>query len=314
MNTIVDFQPARPEKFLYHYTSQNGFMGIINSKKIWATNILYLNDTEEIKQTIWITMNCLEIIAASSKSRHENEFIDEFYKRVESITRKDRDFGVYVCSFSTQPDLLSQWRGYCPDANGICIGFDFNSEIYEQIKAQGFSLVKCEYADQFEIPPSCIQKFLEETLTTFRTLSKKMKLSDRIDKALYGFDQKLLRIATSIKHPAFTEESEWRLILGPISITDPSIKYRAGKSMLIPYVEINLTKDNSDILNIPEIWVGPTPHPELAVYSLENYLNYNHIFAFEKQIETPFDDETTRNSEKKEATKVSKSEAPYRTW
>jgi hypothetical protein len=314
LNTTSDLQSGHPEKFLYHYTSQNGFMGIINSKKIWATNILYLNDTEEIKQAIWVTMNCLKIIADSSKSRSEKEFIDEFYRRAESITRKETDYGIYVCSFSAMPDLLSQWRGYCPDANGICIGFDFNSEIYEQIKAQGFSLIKCEYADQYGIPPLCIKKFLNETIEAFNTLPQKMKLSDRINKSLNGFDQKLLSIATSIKHPAFIEENEWRLISEPISVTNPNIKYRAGKSMLIPYIEINLTNDKSDFLNIPEIWVGPTPHPELAVHSLESYLNYNQIFAYRKQIETPFDDEITRNSEEKEATQVYISKVPYCTW
>jgi len=223
---MAEIKPVRPEKFLYHYTSLNGFKGIIDTKKIWASNILYLNDTEEIKQAIWITMTCLEIIADSSESRDEKEFIDKFYWQVESIPRRDRDFGIYVCSFSTKPDLLSQWRGYCPDGNGICIGLDFNSEIYEQIKAQGFSLVKCEYADQHEIPPLCIQKFLNETLTAFHTLPLKMKLSDRIEKALTGFEQKLLRIATSIKHPAFIEEGEWRLVSEPVSMTNPNIKYR----------------------------------------------------------------------------------------
>ena len=313
MDTMIDFQNARPENFLYHYTSQSGFKGIIESKKIWATNILYLNDTEEIKQALWVTMTCLERISESPISKSEEKFVYEFYKRVESITKRDSDFGVYVCSFSTEPDLLSQWRGYCPDGNGISIGFDFNSERYAQLIGKDFSLVKCEYADEFGPPPSCIQKFLEETITTFRNFPKKMKLSDRIDKTLNGIDKKLLSIAPIIKHPAFKEESEWRLVSQPISITSQSIKFREGKSMLIPYVAIELPKDNDDELVIPEIWVGPTPHPNLSVHSLENYLNHNRFFTLEKSIETPFDDEITRNSEKKVATQVFKSEAPFRT-
>jgi adenosylmethionine-8-amino-7-oxononanoate aminotransferase len=32
---------------LYHYTSQAGLLGIINSKVLWASNIFYLNDTTE---------------------------------------------------------------------------------------------------------------------------------------------------------------------------------------------------------------------------------------------------------------------------
>lgn len=36
-------------EILYHYTDQNGLCGIIVSKKVWATNIYYLNDSEEFK-------------------------------------------------------------------------------------------------------------------------------------------------------------------------------------------------------------------------------------------------------------------------
>jgi len=45
-------------KYLYHYTSQNGLLGIlgINSKpskpSLWMTNIFYLNDSSEFTYTI----------------------------------------------------------------------------------------------------------------------------------------------------------------------------------------------------------------------------------------------------------------------
>ena len=35
-------------KLIYHYTSINGLIGIIERKSIWATNILYLNDASEL--------------------------------------------------------------------------------------------------------------------------------------------------------------------------------------------------------------------------------------------------------------------------
>ena len=34
-------------KHLYHYTSMNGLIGIINSKKLRASDILFLNDEKE---------------------------------------------------------------------------------------------------------------------------------------------------------------------------------------------------------------------------------------------------------------------------
>jgi hypothetical protein len=32
---------------LYHYTSQAGFLGIIQTREIWASNLLFLNDSME---------------------------------------------------------------------------------------------------------------------------------------------------------------------------------------------------------------------------------------------------------------------------
>jgi hypothetical protein len=40
------------EKILYHNTSIKGHLGIVETKSIWASNILYLNDASEINYSI----------------------------------------------------------------------------------------------------------------------------------------------------------------------------------------------------------------------------------------------------------------------
>ena len=37
----------RNSELISHYTSLEGFRGIIESKKIWATNVMFLNDNKE---------------------------------------------------------------------------------------------------------------------------------------------------------------------------------------------------------------------------------------------------------------------------
>ena len=37
---------------VYHYTSTAGFLGIVNDSSIWATNIFFLNDYQEMKKGI----------------------------------------------------------------------------------------------------------------------------------------------------------------------------------------------------------------------------------------------------------------------
>jgi hypothetical protein len=36
-----------PPPILYHYTSQDGLLGILDSKSIWASKVQYLNDEQE---------------------------------------------------------------------------------------------------------------------------------------------------------------------------------------------------------------------------------------------------------------------------
>ena len=50
---LFDLDPGRPWKtrtprIVYHYTSPDGFLGILESKKIRATAVEYLNDSKEI--------------------------------------------------------------------------------------------------------------------------------------------------------------------------------------------------------------------------------------------------------------------------
>jgi hypothetical protein len=49
-----------PEDVLYHYTSQKGFLGIVEKKKLWATHIRYLNDSQEFEYAIALARTQLE--------------------------------------------------------------------------------------------------------------------------------------------------------------------------------------------------------------------------------------------------------------
>lgn len=68
-------------------------------------------------------------------------------------------------------------------------------------------------------------------------------------------------------------------------------EFRPGRSMLIPYLKIDLTWENQ-ALEIPEIIVGPCPHPLEAKRSVEKLLRKEDVQKFE----------------------VKDSQIPYRNW
>ena len=83
----------------------------------------------------------------------------------------------------------------------------------------------------------------------------------------------LLRIAAILKHPSFQEEEEWRIVSPVVTdFKDPSVHYREGTSMLVPFFEFSLVVLKADKLQIQHIFLGPTPNISLSMNSLSMYL------------------------------------------
>ena len=58
-NNLADTSPTLPP-ILYKYMSQAGFLGIINSQSIWATDIFYLNDAAEYHHSVGLIKSEIE--------------------------------------------------------------------------------------------------------------------------------------------------------------------------------------------------------------------------------------------------------------
>ena len=98
--------------------------------------------------------------------------------------------------------------------------------------------------------------------------------NDKEEKSLVVFVQDTCRpflndfvsFGARFKDPSFSDEREWRLV-AVVPSTDPRVQLMAGKSMLVPYVPVNLQIGEGDrVLNL--VRVRPTPHLELASNSL----------------------------------------------
>jgi hypothetical protein len=86
-----------------------------------------------------------------------------------------------------------------------------------------------------------------------------------------GLAHTLSLVACLIKHPSFAEEREWRLVSLVENRSRSMLLYRQGQSMIIPYQTVPLGDDRK-LLPVRQIYVGPTPHPELAVNSVTGLL------------------------------------------
>jgi|SRR5271166_2813489 len=270
MKSFAELSEESPPDFLYHYTSVDSVLKIVESKSVWASKIHYLNDAEEFKYAV-------RKVRLLLKSKIEEAKLDDLKKFIEAVSDSlDHTEGINVCLFSLseEGDLLSQWRGYCPPEGGMAIGF--NSAALKQIVATQphlfwEALLRCIYDEAHQ--EALLQPIVDSLVSELQEVVLRAVEGDAQNRALENtkvrFFEMFLPIASIIKNGAFREEKEWRLCG---LMHRHSINFRAGRSMLIPYYRWSLESDSVSF-PISKIIIGPSPHQELSQGSMDRFLH-----------------------------------------
>lgn len=160
-------------KLIYHYTNAQGLFGIVQKKSFWATNSLFFNDPTEIKYGLKIALG--ELTNGLDKKLPKD---DELYKEFSSINKMDKLYkneDLYIVSFSSNGDRLSQWRGYGGFCKGFSIGIDTNKLQFlktglptspQAVDLLDFHLIKVIYneEDQHKIMQNAVDKILDNLI------------------------------------------------------------------------------------------------------------------------------------------------------
>lgn len=251
---------------LYHYTDQNGFMGIVGRMELWATKIHYLNDGNEYKLAFIIAEKILR--KTMVETNDENKIFR--IKRIIAGMGTVENMNICVGSFSEEGDLLSQWRGYSNKLGGYSIGFD-KEELNRVFRQKKFCLMKCIYDEnvQHDMVKSIVDSILEKYKDEDEPNAQENAIS-MTSKCVEDFCRKIAFISPVIKSKEFSEEKEWRVMPDGWGVNFNDLDFRPGISMLIPYFNIKLGRAIES--TIKEIIVGHTPHVELAKRSTEAFI------------------------------------------
>ncbi|UZJ46175.1 DUF2971 domain-containing protein [Marinimicrobium sp. C6131] len=253
---------------LFHYTSQAGLIGIIETNSIWASKIHYLNDSTEFELALNLVKEVLNEKRKKVRTTPSRKKIDCFLENIKSIGSTN----VCVASLSENRDLLSQWRAYGGGSGGYSIGVKAQN-IAKNVMNRGFSLLKCEYDEnkQLSLARMLVSECLAENVDT--EIVKFNRGVPTLDfSAGSEFKRKLSLLASVLKHKTFKEESEWRLVSQePISAQD--LKFRPGISTVTPYIPVELGEKR---YYLQSITAGPTPNPSQAADMLK-VLTLKHI-------------------------------------
>jgi len=253
------FNPPKPKGLLFHYTSPAGFLGIIESGSLWASNIHYLNDSAEFAYTVDLAKREIRHLAGNAPAAGKQR-LNELTEQIESIRR----LNIFVFSFSEDGDLLSQWRGYSPRTGGLSLAFDLDL-VLPRIEQQGFRLTPCIYnpAVHHEIVQALIRRELARPWAGPHPpgMSSHSIFIDEVAAA-----------APLLKDPSFSEEREWRLVSGPTSSDLPSVKHRLTATTIAPYFDLAI-RDHLGQVPVTHVILGPSTHQEWLSDSVLTLLN-----------------------------------------
>lgn len=234
-------------KELFHYTTYEGFKGIMETQTLWAKHFRHLNDSTEV---VYIREKMHEIIVPLIKNlikkerekfkpaikeyggrdglaKHQaNGILKALFETAFGSDVKPAMFPPFILSFCShlgdgtyEPDngLLSMWRGYGADG-GIALVFDTK-------KLEGcLEQEACEYAYSFGVIGNVVyegdDEFFMEEFSDFIELFKAkvlLLLTCPGDDFSLGEDflKSFFSASTRYKHMAFKEEREVRGVASP---------------------------------------------------------------------------------------------------
>lgn len=252
---------------LYHYTDAAGLLGILTTRKLWATDIFYLNDSSELEYAFDVFRAGLgdgsQLVNQADASLSE---IGDALAGINSdmLARFKPKMRCYVASFCKRRDLLSQWRGYSRGDAGYAIGFDTT----RLVRIPGrLRQVEYDRDNQAAVAREYVVSALDTSLSQIEPEAK-ISLVSVIYEALVNF---MVEVGPTFKNSAFAEEDEWRLLRVSGQDQGAKLLFRPVPYGISPYVELDLAQDG-DLLPILEVICGPSRHPELSVGAVQMML------------------------------------------
>ena len=213
---------------VFHYCSIDTFIEIIKNRTLRLSDLNKTNDYMEKKWTAELLKKkeSQDLLQEELKKFNINMNLTEnsYYNEVEKILYSNRP--VLISCFSKKKDLLSQWRAYGKDGEGISIGFNYkelkklNEDKERKISIQIRDVVYKE-SKQKEI----LARLMDECILYMKNMFKKdVSQSEEyfsryfISNVSVFYDlfiNYLGEVSCMLKNPSFSEEKEIRLIYDP---------------------------------------------------------------------------------------------------
>lgn len=293
--SVPPFDKTKDPDFVYHYTTIAGCYGILSSNVLHASNIRFVNDRKELRFVDEFIRDSVKakFVSVFSDARKKailnqpvdidmlsdaeaNTLISQIHITSERIAPV---FAVSFCrSWSDETEhngLLSQWRGYGVEG-GVALRFRVNG-LKELLRSEvdKFNLMANSLGDviygrqdvEFDsikddldvfpkVVPDIVEGILKNSGIDYQYEGDKVSLD--------SLWKPYANVAPRLKHPGFSEEAEYRMVVAAWKgHPDPETKkekkpvfFKIRNNYILPYLVFN---DRENVtLPIDRILVGPS--------------------------------------------------------
>lgn len=244
------------KEIFYHYCSVDVLLSILKNDVLRLSDIEKSNDYSEKKWMMnKIKKEFIDIVNQEKLVSKKENLIEGFSHNVEKF---DILSNVYASCFSTDGDLLSQWRAYAQDGYGVAIGF--SGELLKKVN-------EYDYGIKFSPIIYDLEKQKEYGLAQAKKIFDLMLTGDFLFHAMSEVFENDLESLCYYKNPAFSEEREWRLCISVSpecrrdakAYYDPfvmsEIKLYSNQREIVTYLELDYSEVKNEV--VKEIILGP---------------------------------------------------------
>ncbi len=275
---VFNIHQAKETDMLYHYTSPNGLMGIIDTTSLWFSDSDFLNDESESYyfRDLFNDLDETNFINIDNKKRESFArkawIIAGFHSVSLGYNRmmldKTREYR-FVLSLSLDADNISLWNYYTknPGNVGYCIGFN-GHQLLESIGAD-YRLFhgKVIYGKRKQ------KQLIRKLMTDYWNIYSELKYKYQREYLFSRMEQNIVLYSIFMKNSAFACENEYRIA---IMTTDAQLlsrrKFREVKGAFVPYLSCSFDKNS-----IKTIGISPTHKGIFVKKSLQEYSDFNDI-------------------------------------
>jgi hypothetical protein len=261
---------------IYHYTKPEKLLKILSGETIRFSNVLYLNDKEEVAYSYKLIVNLIDQTKDLNHDLFEkikNHFDNKYKNIVDGNSDLINKLEYFTTSFSSESDNLTLWNNYAKGLNytGYNIGFN-KKKLIKEMNDKNYLPIYGSVIYDRKKQVQIIQSIFKKWNSLFeKALNSKKNTQVKLFDILFELIDVLNIVSIFFKNPQFKNEHEYRIVIvnafGTPDCKPTKVAEKNG--LFVPYLEYHFNKSSVSSVNI-----GPT-FDETIFYTSTNRMLLN---------------------------------------